>query len=92
MTRQEIETRYKQAELLYIMKEFEDALDILDELLKTVPKNKELLIAKAKCLASMGLREEARKICRQLITDQHDAHAAAMLERLDSDNEFLHVI
>ena len=91
MTRQEIETRYKQAELLYIMKEFSDALDILDELLQTVPKNKELLIAKAKCLAAMGLREEARRICQSLITEQHDAHAAAVLERLDSDDEFLHV-
>lgn len=91
MTRQVIETRYKQAELLYIMKEFDDALDILEELLQVMPNCRELLIAKAKCLVSMGLREEARKVCEYLVGELHDGPAAEVLERLNADDEFSHI-
>lgn len=80
-TKDMLRTRYKQAGLLYVMKEFEDALDILDELLAYVPNSRELLAAKAKCLSAMGFREEAREICQRLVS------ASSRKQSTDAENE-----
>ena len=90
MNKRELETRYKQAGLLYIMREFEDALDILDDLLRHLPGNKEILIAKVKCLVSMGFHAEANELCQQLLATCNDAHVAGILARLQKGNHLSH--
>lgn len=84
MNKQELETLYKQAGLLYLMKEYTDALEILDDLLKSVPGNAEVLIAKCKCLIAVDRREEARLICRQIMTSHNDSRAVAILSQLEA--------
>ncbi len=70
MNAHELAARYQQAKLLYIMKEYHDALDILEELLLYAPNNASLLYGKAKCYAALGYREEARKVNDTLIGNQ----------------------
>lgn len=91
MTQEEMKSRYKQAGLLYIMKEYEDALDILEELLRVVPENRDLLIAKIKCLIAMGFREEAKHLCRIILSTSQDSHAASLLARLEDSNQYSNV-
>ncbi len=83
-----LETQYKHAELLFIMKEFEDALDVLEELLTQLPENPDLLLAKIKCMAALGLREEAKSICRRLVASSHNPQAVALLNTLCSNDAY----
>ncbi len=75
MNAHELAARYQQAKLLYIMKEYHDALDIIEELLLYAPNNASLLYGKAKCFAALGYREEARKLSDTLIGRQVAAGA-----------------
>ncbi|NLV45368.1 MAG: tetratricopeptide repeat protein [Candidatus Hydrogenedentes bacterium] len=88
MTNEEMKARYKQAELLYVMKECEDALEILEELLHAAPGNRDLMIAKIKCLTAMGFREEAKHLCRTILSSHEDAHAASLLARLENSEQY----
>jgi hypothetical protein len=92
MNKQELEARYKQAEILYIMKEFEDAVEILDQILEYAPGNREVLVAKAKSLAALDMREEAEKICEHLISIYNDSHAVHLLARLKTKDTVSHIL
>ena len=83
-----LKTQYKHAELLFIMKEFEDALDVLEELLQHLPNNPELLLAKIKCLAAMGFREEAKSLCRQLMESCQNPHVLTLWNTLCSNEVY----
>lgn len=82
MKTQELAARYQQAKLLFIMKEYHDALDILDDLLMHSPHNANLLCAKAKCLAALGLRDEAEEICSKLLAEKGTPGAFTLLRQL----------
>ncbi len=81
----EARERFRQAVSLYREKRYGACLVILDELDASFPYTREVMYARALCLASLKRLEESQTLCDYLISALNDKQAEELRDRLDEE-------
>ncbi len=82
MSEKAAEHNYRMALMFYRTERYEDAIAILDDLALQYPDSKHVLYALTKCFLKVGRYQEARDLCRELITRHEDERAQDLLVRI----------
>lgn len=82
MTREEAETLFREAEILYRDRRYSEAHDVLRQLDDAYPETRNVLYPLAKCLRRMGRFQEASNICDTLVRKFSDKRAGYMRKQL----------
>lgn len=80
MEKDQLKCLYQQAKTLYVMKEYENVLLIIDALLQENSDRRSLVYLKIKCLKKLGLLEEARQIFEGLLPEYQQEKESAPCE------------
>lgn len=84
MNRQLAEQYFKRADRHYRAGEYSEALPLLNVLDSAFPDSKNVLFARARCLAQLGKTNQARTILERLVEEFEAPRAAALLAQLDA--------
>jgi tetratricopeptide (TPR) repeat protein len=74
--------RFREADQLYRLKRYAEALEILDRLDAAFPNTRNVMLPRARCLRHLGLTTEAVRLCDQLIERDGDAEAFQLKQRI----------
>ena len=83
MKNREAQGLFKESELLYRERRYEEALEALQRLDTKYPNTRNILYPIAKCLRRLSRFEEAAAICDRLITEFDDQRALHMRRNLE---------
>lgn len=74
--------RFREADQLYRLRRYAEALEILDQLDAAFPNTRNVMLPRARCLRHLGLATEALRLCDQLIERDGDAEAFQLKQRI----------
>ncbi len=83
MKNREAQGLFKESELLYRERRYDEALEALQRLDKKYPNTRNILYPIAKCLRRLGRFEDAAAICDRLIREFNDERALHMRKNLE---------
>jgi hypothetical protein len=82
MSKSEALAKFRKADELYRTGQYTDALAILDELDEQFPKQKNVLLPKARCLYHLNQLDEAQRLSEFVVQKFGDQKAVKLLERI----------
>ncbi len=83
MKNREAQGLFKESELLYRERRYDEALDVLQRLDASYPNTRNILYPIAKCLRRLGRFDEAAAICDRLVLEYDDQRALHMRRNLE---------
>jgi len=84
MDQAEAQEKWRRADELCKLKQYDEALDVLDELSTAFPDNSSISYARAVALAGAQRSQEALQICRTLVEQHGHANARNLMARLQA--------
>ena len=85
MTGNDARTQFQEASRLFAEKKYAEALQILDALSASNPRNKDFLYPRALCLRHLGRTTEASTLCQELVEQHGDERASKILKELEDE-------